>query len=116
MKFYDHLYVSSGLSEEKKDKLIQKMLDGKYPLTAQILVLIEEGENQLEFFSTALLYQHIIRTEQLFVVGIAESYMDAIYMVEDITKEVYQKTGTVDIRSYIMEQQQKYEEGNNIGV
>lgn len=103
MKFYRNLYVSESL-EKKKDKIIQKMKQGKYPLTIYILALIEEGENQMEFYSAALLRQKVVSDDGIFVVGIAAGYDDAVYLVEDIAKEVYEKTGDLDIRSYIREQ------------
>ena len=106
MKFYRNLYVSESL-EKKKDKIIQKMKKGKYPLTIYILALIEEGENQLEFYSSALLRQKMVSDEGIFVVGIAAGYDDAVYLVEDIAKEVYERTGSLDIRSYIQEQEER---------
>ena len=104
MKFYKNLYVSDGY-KKKKEKLIQKMKDGKYPLSAFVLVLIENGPNQMEFYPTAMLYQGYLMTDNLYIVGLAESYMDAVYMVEEITREVYESTGTADIRSYMKSQE-----------
>lgn len=104
MKFYRNLYVSDGY-EKKKEELVQRMQKGKYPLTAYLLVFIENGPNQMEFYSTAMLYQEYCKPDHVFVIGIAESYMDAVYIVEDITREVYEKTGTADIRSYIRAQE-----------
>lgn len=104
MKIYKNLYVSDGY-QKKKQKMIQKMKDGKYPLSAFVLVLIESGPNQMEFYPTAMLYQGYLMTDNLYVVGLAESYMDAVYMVEEITREVYESTGTADIRSYMKSQE-----------
>ena len=104
MKFYKNLYVSDGY-KKKKEKLIQKMKDGKYPLSAFVLVLIENGPNQMDFYPTAMLYQGYLMTDNLYIVGLAESYMDAVYMVEEITREVYESTGTADIRSYMKSQE-----------
>lgn len=103
MKFYKHLYISEEIGK-KKDKIIQKLKEGKYPLTIYLIALIEEGENQLEFYSTALLRQDMLYDDDIFVVGLASGYDDAVYLIEEITREVYEKTGDVDIRSYIREQ------------
>ena len=46
------------------------MKSGKYPLTTYLLVLIEEGENQLEFYSASLLRQGMLYEEDIFVVGL----------------------------------------------
>lgn len=99
MKFYENLYLSERY-QSKKEELIQKMKEGKYPISAYVLVMIWEGSNQMEFFPVALLYQGYIKTDTMYVVGIADSYMGAVYIVEDIAKEVYARTGSVDIRTF----------------
>ena len=103
MRFYRHLYVSEGL-EKKKDKLIHKMKKGKYPWTAYLLVLLEEGENQMEIFSTVLLKQKMM-SDDIFVVGLADSESDAVQMVESLVREIYDNTGVVDIRTYIKQKE-----------
>ena len=112
MKFYKNLYVSDGY-KKKKEELVQRIKNGKYPLSAFVLALIEQGENQMEFYPTAMLYQGYLLTDNIFVVGLAESYMDAVYMVEEITRELYEKTGTADIRSYIRMQEMQATENEN---
>ena len=83
MKFYKNLYVSESL-EKKRDKIINKLVSAKYPFTVYVIVLIEEGENQLEFYSASLFKQKIVSDDGIFVVGIASGYDDAIYLVEKI--------------------------------
>lgn len=104
MKFYKNLYLGVGL-EKKKEKIIEKLETGKYPLTLYILTLAQTEENQLEFYSTLMLRQKLIADKDVFVVGLATGYEDALYMVEEITREVYEKTGGADIRGYLMEQE-----------
>ena len=104
MKFFNNLYVSESL-EKKRDKIINKLASGRYPLTVYILALIEEGENQLEFYSTVLFKQKLISDTGIFVVGIASDYDDAVYLVKKIVEDVYKETGGLDIRSYIRERQ-----------
>lgn len=111
MKFYKNLYVSEGL-KKKKEQWIKKMEEGKYPFQAYLLVLSKSKEEQLEFYSATMLYQKKCFTTDIFIVGIAESYMDAVYLVEEITREVYEHTGNADLRSYLLEKQKLYEENN----
>ena len=59
-------------------------------------------KNQLEFFDSVLLTQQLMPKEDLFVVGIADSYIGAVEMVQQITEEVYTNTGETDIRSYLL--------------
>lgn len=115
MKFYNNLYVSEGL-KKKKEKWMKRIEVGKYPLQAYILAVCETGDDQLEFYSAKMLYQSIVPTENVFIVGLAENYMDAVYLVEEITKEVFAKTGEADLRSYLLQQQKLYEENNKTEV
>ena len=115
MKFYNKLYISDGL-EKKKEKWIKKLKSGKWPLQAYILVLPDNVQNQLEFYSAAMLYQKYFYSDDIFIVGLAESYMEAIYLVEEIAREVFEKTGDADLRLYLLQQQQLYEENNKTEV
>ena len=61
-------------------------------------------------------YKHLYLTEGLekkkekiirkLVVGITKGYDEAVELVEQIVQEVYDQTGTCDIRSYILEKEQ----------
>lgn len=108
MRFYKNLYVSESI-DGKKEKIIRKLKKKKYPLRTYIIAMIEDGENQLEFYSTLMFRQGSVIDDDIFVVGLADGYDDALYLVESIAKEVYEKTGDLDIRSYIREQERKEE-------
>ena len=56
MRFYKNLYVSESMTK-KKEKVIAKLNKKKYPLNTYVIALIEEGENQLEFYSTLMFRQ-----------------------------------------------------------
>lgn len=45
------------------------------------------------------------------MVGIADGFEEALYLVEKIAQEVYDVTGDMKIRKYLLEQQKKFEEG-----
>ena len=108
MRFYKNLYVNESMTK-KKEKVIAKLNKKKYPLNTYVIALIEEGENQLEFYSTLMFRQGSVIDDDIFVVGIAGGYDDALYLVEEIAKEVYEETGDLDIRSYIRKQERKEE-------
>ena len=96
MRFYKNLYVSESMTK-KKEKVIAKLNKKKYPLNTY----------QLEFYSTLMFRQGSVIDDDIFVVGIAGGYDDALYLVEEIAKEVYEKTGDLDIRSYIRERERE---------
>ena len=102
MRFYKNLYVSESMTK-KKEKVIAKLNKKKYPLNTYVIALIEEGENQLEFYSTLMFRQGSVIDDGIFAVGLASGYDD------EIAKEVYEETGDLDIRSYIRKQERKEE-------
>ncbi len=110
MEFYYRTFFSDEL-RDKKARLIRKLTQNKVPKDVYILTLAQGKQNHLEFFPSWMLKQKIFQTADLFIVGIASDYNSALYLVEQITDEVYQKTGDADIRSYIVQEQSAYKEG-----
>ena len=111
MKYYYNLYLSDEYQNKKKS-VIRKLEKDESPIDQYIIILVKEGENHLEIFNSILLKQSIYNLDELFVVGIADGLFDAYAIVEKITQEVYNETGTTDIKNYLMERQREYEEGN----
>ena len=106
MKYYKHLYLSEGL-EKKKDKIIQKIEAGKILPGIFLVTLAPDEKNQLEIHRYILLLQPVFHREELFVVGISKDYEGALELVEEITQEVYNKTKSAYIRSYILDREQE---------
>lgn len=46
-----------------------------------------------------------------YVIVLADGFEEALYLVEKIAQEVYDVTGDMKIRKYLLEQQKKFEEG-----
>ena len=76
MRYYKHLYLTEGL-EKKKEKIIRKLEAGKLQPGVHVITLAVSERNQLEIYPTIQFVQ-----------------------------EVYDQTGTCDIRSYILEKEQ----------
>ena len=96
----------------RKKEIQKKMENDKWQLEKYLIVLTNHPQNHLEIFQSALLIQKAIQREILFVGGIASGYEEALELVEKIVQEVYDETNETDIRKYILEKQQEYEEGN----
>lgn len=105
MQYYKYLYLADGL-EKKKEKMIRKLEAGKLQLDVHVITLAVNEKNQLEIYNTIQFKQPLFPYQDLFVVGIARGYDDAVELVERIAMEVYEKTGTCNIRSYILEKEQ----------
>lgn len=105
MKFYRNLYVSEGL-QKKKEKIIKKLQMGKLQRNLQLITLAVNPNNHLEIYSSMLLLQPLFPKKNIFIVGIVKDYGEALEFVEDLTQKVYNETGRIDIRSYILEKEQ----------
>ena len=101
MKYYHDLYLSKSLLF-KKDEIIKKLENNQWQLSKFLLVLAQNEKNHLEFFDSVLLTQNLMPKDDLFVIGIADSYVGAVDMVQQITEEVYASTGNTDIRNYLL--------------
>ena len=106
MRYYKHLYLSEGL-KKKKEKVIRKLENNKVQIEVYLITVPEQGENQLEILNSALFLQPSFPKKEYFVAGIAKGYEEALELVEEMTKEVYNETKGTDVRSYILNREQE---------
>lgn len=109
MKYYHNLYTSAEL-QAKKDSVLAKLEENRVQLNKYLIVLTCDGKNQLEIFDSIMLKQEYFRNQVLMVIGIAAGYQEALSLVRLITEEVYNNQKDVNIRGYLLDMQQKYEE------
>lgn len=108
VQFYCDLYVSECWKSKKK-KIMRKLQNNKLDPMTYVVALAQGERNNLEIFSGLFLGQNIFRHAEIFVVGIADGYVDALRMVEHLTKNVFDKTGDAGIRHYITLRQDEYD-------
>lgn len=109
MKFYENLYVGESLVK-KRDKIIEKLEAKKFQLNCYVIALTENQNNQIEFFDSILLMQRNYNKNDLFVVGLAGGYEEALELTKKMTEDTYRKNRDGNIRRYILEQQKEFEE------
>lgn len=109
IKCYCDLYVSDGL-KQKKQKVLRKLMERALQPNLFVMTLAQGEQNHLEFFPAYLLLQPAYDDAVVFVVGIAEGYDAAVYLVEQITQEVLSQTGGTDIRRFLTERLREFEE------
>ena len=109
MKYYYALYMND-YSKKKQADIIKKLEKDKRQINTYLISLTKNEKNHIEIFHSVLLIQKAMEKEDLFIVGIANGYFEALELVEKITQEVYDETGGVDIRNFILQKQQKHEE------
>ena len=106
MRYYRYLYLSEGL-KKKKDRIIAKLEKKKFQMDIYLITLSCNGNSQLEIWNSVLFLQPSFPQTDHFVVGITKGYEEALELVEQITKEVYNETKGADIRSYILNKEQE---------
>lgn len=109
IEIYCNLYISETL-QDKKDKIVKKLKANKLQPSIYIITLSQGEQNHLEFFSSVLLKQHVFDHNELFVVGIANGYDEALFLVKTIAEDVYKETGTTEIRKELLAKQSQKKE------
>ena len=111
MKYYYNLYLDDYVASNKKE-IIEKLENNEWQLEVYLIVLSAHIDNQLEIYNSTLLLQKSFRKEELLIVGITKGYNESLEVVEKIMQEVYDNTKGTDMKSYILNNQQIFEEGN----
>ncbi len=104
MKYAEHLYMHDSM-RRKKDRVIRRLEKGKFRSSVFLIVLSESPQNQLEILDSRMLAQKAYPDMDNLIVGLAKNHKEAMDLVEEIVKEVYNETKGTDIRSYILNQE-----------
>ena len=100
LKWYNNLYVGNT-AKKKKRKIIRKINNGSGQLEVYVVTLASNCANNLDIFSANYLLKSVLRDNCPLIVGIAKGYEEAIGLVREIVQDVYEKTGTADVRGYL---------------
>lgn len=108
MQYYRELYISETI-EEKKEEVMQKLAHGRMLWHLYLIVLSDSPNNHLEFFDAMMLRQQYFcpQKEHLKVIGLADSYEDAVRLVGKIAEDVVRETGGTDFRGYFESRMEK---------
>ncbi len=106
MIWYENLYI--GESIPKKDAKIKRL---KWKINhntclanAYLIVLCRYGTNLLEIIPAWELRQKSYPKRNLYIVGLAKGYEDALETAAKIVTDVYKKTGGFQIKRFILQQ------------
>jgi hypothetical protein len=106
MRYYQHLYVSEELSD-KRERVISRLEERRFQPFLHLVILPDNSGNQLEILNGNLLLQSDYPLSDPLVVGITKGYDEALELVETICREVYDHTGDLNIRDYILAKEQE---------
>ncbi|MGI6094272.1 MAG: hypothetical protein ACOYBL_02455 [Lachnospiraceae bacterium] len=100
LKWYKNLYVGDT-AKKKMNKIIWKINHGAGMIDVYLVTLPVSEQNQLEIISSSQILQKPLRRLCPMIVGVACGYAEAVDLVLHMTQEVYQATGTAEIRTYL---------------
>lgn len=99
MQWAENLYLSDKTAK-KKDKIIKKANRGVGMVSIYFITLASNRENLFDIFHAAHLKQPAFYKQDLYVVGIASGYEEALELVQRMIDDIYRKTGGFAVREY----------------
>ena len=102
MRFYNKLYVGESVKHTERVKWKLRLKVGQSDI--YLIVVSQNGDNQLEFFQSGLLKQKVFRRQDYFIVGIAGNYKEAVGLIERITQDCVDATGTCNIKAFLLDE------------
>ena len=99
MDWYAKLYVGTT-AEKKKDRLIQKIENGKTTVNTYLITLPKTKQNQMEILPAWNLHFWYPRQKCPLIIGLACGREEATEVVCRITKDILEETGDCRIRDY----------------
>jgi len=101
MRWYHKLYIGKT-ARSKRYKIVWKVKHRAGMLGVYLITLASNENNLLDIFDSSLLLQPHFKNEDLFIVGIAYGYDEAVEVATKIIEELYQKTGDFKIRQFLI--------------
>lgn len=105
VKWYRKLYMGKT-AKKKRYEIVWKVKHNAGMLHAHVITLASNENNLLDIIPCRMLLQEGYPKKNMFIVGIAADYEEALEVVQNIIMEVYHATGGFQIRKFIMEQQE----------
>lgn len=104
MRYFKELYISEEL-KGREEEVISHLEKKEFQFRIYLIALPENDRNQLEIYHSGMLNQEWYQDKDVFVVGLAKGYLQALELVRRITEETVKETGDADIRQYILKRQ-----------
>ncbi len=106
MIWYENLYIGESISKKKAKirRLKWKISHDKCFTNAFVIVLCRYENNLLEIIPARELRQKAYPKQNLYIVGLAKGYEDALETAAKIVTDVYKKTGEFQVKRYILQQ------------
>jgi len=91
MNWYEHLYMGEE-AKKRRYGILQGLREGKLLSEVYVIMPPERGNNLLEIVPAPLLKTLPYSQRELFVIGVAVTYWEALKVAGQIVDELYHKT------------------------
>ena len=73
---------------------------GRFTIEVYCILLSTNPESLLDIMNVNQLKFSYYKKQELYILGLAKSYEEALSLVKDIVEETYRETGDVKLREY----------------
>lgn len=99
MEWYNKLYISPS-AKKKSRRIIWKIKHKAGTIGIYIITIASNKQNLLDIIpANDVMFLQYPRRD-VYVIGIAKGYNEAIELATSIVQEVYEKTGGFDVRAF----------------
>lgn len=100
MIWSDCLYVGAE-AEKEKSRIVKNIKRFKFQSDVFVLCLADVPGNIMDIYPSYVLNQKYYKNKDLFVLGIAKSYDEAMTVMERIIMDCYEKTGGFKLDKFV---------------
>lgn len=100
MIWYDRLYVGEK-AKRHRFSIIQSIRRKKLRPGTYVITPPSNGNNILDIYPAAILFQEYYEKKNLLILGVADGYQDAIELAGRIVSEMYEKTGAFCLDDFL---------------
>lgn len=99
LQWYKNCYLGEGIRDA--EKIRNKIEQGKLVHGIYLVTFSDNPDNLLEILPAVVLKQSPVRSLCPEIIGMAKGKEEAMAMVSEILSEVYEETGTFQVREYL---------------
>uniref|UniRef100_UPI0040560523 hypothetical protein n=1 Tax=Agathobacter sp. TaxID=2021311 RepID=UPI0040560523 len=101
MKWYHNLFLGEKAAPKYK-QTVRKIKNRKLTPNIYVIAFPSNPQNLLDIIPTWELMQSGYPKEHVRIIGIADGKREAFEVTRQIVDEVYQKTGTTNVKEYLL--------------
>ena len=87
-------------AEKEKSHIVKNIKHYKFQSDVYVLCLADVPGNIMDIYPSYVLNQNYYKNKEIFVLGIAKSYNEAMSVMEKIIMDCYEKTGGFDLKEF----------------